>query len=111
MSTTTEEIPGAAEIARRADLADRIVTSFMEPALRLPREEWHLRYRAINRAAGVIAGYCIASGGDPMVAQGLRNGVERLFADSSSAPDYAARVKLCEARTKRGAAVLEEMRL
>lgn len=105
---------------QEAAVAAHIVSGLMEPTLTIPKEEWHLRYRAINRAAGVIAGHCVAAT-DPFTAGGrkecivaaqcLQASVERLFAGDSAAPDYAARIKLCGSLAKRVAAVLVEMGL
>ena len=99
-----------------ADLVHRIVTGFLEPALLIPKEDWHRHYRGINRAAGVIAGWAFsqqAPGGEwpgpiPKAAQRLVADVEEAFL--TRATDMA-RVDILQALAKRVAAVLVEMGL
>lgn len=42
-------------------LAGKISTGFLKPAALIPAKQWRERYKLINRAAGVVAGWAMAA--------------------------------------------------
>lgn len=42
-------------------LAGKIAAGFLKPAALIPAKQWRERYKHINRAAGVVAGYAMAA--------------------------------------------------
>ena len=96
----------------------------MAQALAIPASDWHARYRAINRAAGIVAGYTFSREGEsaPFVAQRIVNLVIERFArgerpdvpaltggDDRAAWERQERVKLLDGLVERVAHTLVEM--
>jgi hypothetical protein len=58
------------------DLAQRIVRGFLEPALACT--DWREKWKGVNRAAGIIAGWSLAEG-SVFAAEGVIQAVEVSF--------------------------------
>lgn len=81
-------------------LAARIVTAFMEPAL--AATDWRVKWRGVNRAAGVVVGWALAVTRfhAPVEAETVIAAVESLFNGDP------AHVQLTDGLRKRVAEIL-----
>ena len=118
MSTKTETGPNP-----EVELARRVANGLMERALETPKADWHIRYRFVNRAAGVIAGWACGCDDAQAGAQRILDLIGAIFAPNGprdvasrvtlrkEAPWRAERSLLFDGLIERTAAVLVELGL
>jgi hypothetical protein len=98
IGTYLPDIAPSVDPEDEANLADRLIRAFLIPAL--SATDWREKWKSVNRAAGVIAGWSIAAG-DVEEAEGLVVVVEQRF--ESGDP---ARVQITDGLRKRVAEIL-----